>query len=124
MAEHLNELLADKATLLVTENFTGIGAEWWWERRVGGGIEICQELDPRAMGREVSVKTGRKTQEVRRILERELGLEGDEPVVLTFEIAGDVTVAEAARVLQERSSRPEGLDAALYSQVEGSLNNG
>jgi len=44
--------------------------------------------------------------------------------VLTFEIAGDVTVAEAARVLQERSSRPEGLAAALYSQVEGSLNNG
>jgi hypothetical protein len=91
---------------------------------VGGGIEICQELDPRAMGREVSVKTGRKTREVRRILERELGLEDDEPVVLTFEIAGDVTVAEAARVLQERSSRPEGLAAALYSQVEESLNNG
>ena len=124
MAEHLNELLADKATLLVTENFTGIGAEWWWERRVGGGIEICQELDPRAMGREVSVKTGRETWEVRRILDRELGLEGDEPVVLTFEIAGEVTVAEAARVLQERSSRPEGLAAALYSQVEESLNNG
>ncbi|MBA3793321.1 MAG: hypothetical protein H0X19_04195, partial [Rubrobacter sp.] len=73
MAEHLNELLADKATLLVTENFTGVGAEWWWERRMGGGIEVCQELDPQAMGREVSEKTGRDTSEVRRIVEQNLG---------------------------------------------------
>lgn len=124
MAEHLNELLADKATLLVTENFTGIGAEWWWERRMGGGIEICQELDPRAMSREVSEKTGREAQEVRRAVERELGLEDDDPVVLTFEIAGEVSVAEAARMLQERSSRPEGLASALYAEVEGSLKEG
>ncbi len=124
MAEHLNELLADKATLLVTENFTGVGAEWWWERRMGGGIEVCQELDPRAMGREVSEKTGRDTSEVRRIVEQNLGLEDDEPVVLTFEIAGDVTVAEAARMLQERSSEPEGLAAALYAEVEVALENG
>jgi hypothetical protein len=47
VAEKLNELLADKATLLVRENFTGVRAEWWWERRMGGGIEVCQELDPR-----------------------------------------------------------------------------
>lgn len=124
MAEHLNELLADKATLLVTENFTGVGAEWWWERRMGGGIEVCQELDPQAMGREVSEKTGRDTSEVRRIVEQNLGLEDDEPVVLTFEIAGDVTVAEAARMLQERSSEPEGLAAALYGEVEVALENG
>ena len=124
MAEHLNELLADKATLLVTENFTGVGAEWWWERRMGGGIEVCQELDPRAMSREVSEKSGRDTSEVRRIVEQNLGLEDDEPVVLTFEIAGDVTVAEAARMLQERSSEPEGLAAALYAEVEEALKSG
>ena len=124
MAEHLNELLADKATLLVTENFTGVGAEWWWERRMGGGIEVCQELDPQAMGREVSEKTGRDTSEVRRIVEQNLGLKDDEPVVLTFEIAGEITVAEAARMLQERSSEPEGLAAALYAEVEVALENG
>jgi len=25
----------------VRENFTGVRAEWWWERRMGGGIEVC-----------------------------------------------------------------------------------
>ena len=124
MAETLNQLLADKATLLVRENFTGVRAEWWWERRIGGGIEVCQELDPQAMGREVSEKTGRDTSEVRRIVEQNLGLEDDEPVVLTFEIAGEVTVAEAAQMLQERSSEPEGLAAALYAEVEVALENG
>lgn len=118
MAEQLNELLADKATLLVTENFTGVDAVWWWERRVGGGIEICQELDPRAMGHKISTETGQDTSKVRRVVEQNLGLEDDEPVVLTFEIAGEVTVAEAARMLQERSLEPEGLAAALYSEVE------
>ena len=118
VTEKLNELLADKATLLVTENFTGVDAEWWWERRVGGGIEICQELDPRAMSHKISRQTGQDASEVRRIVEQNLGLEDDEPVVLTFEIAGDVTVAEAARMLQERSSRSEGLAAALYAEVE------
>ena len=124
VAEKLNELLADKATLLVRENFTGVRAEWWWERRMGGGIEICQELDPATMSREVSGKTGQNAPEVRRYIENELGLEDDEPVVLTFEIAGDVTVTEAARMLQERSSRPEGLAAAIYAEVEGFLKNG
>jgi hypothetical protein len=46
MPEHLNQLLADTATALVQENFTGVRAPWWWERRMGGGIEVCQELDP------------------------------------------------------------------------------
>lgn len=124
MAEKLNELLADKATLLVRENFTGVRAEWWWERRMGGGIEICQELDPQTMGHEISSKTGQNTPEVRRYIRDELGLEDDEPVVLTFEIAGDVTVAEAAQMLSERSSTPEGLAAGLYSEVEGSLKSG
>lgn len=124
MAEKLNELLADKATLLVRENFTGVRAEWWWERRMGGGIEICQELDPQTMGHEISSKTGQNTPEVRRYIRDELGLEDDEPVVLTFEIAGDVTVAEAAQMLSERSSTPEGLAAGLYSEVEGYLESG
>jgi hypothetical protein len=45
-------------------------------------------------------------------------------VVLTFEIAGEATVAEAARMLQERSSSPHGLAAALYAEVEGALEEG
>ncbi len=124
MAEKLNELLADKATLLVRENFTGVRAEWWWERRMGGGIEVCQELDPQRMARDLSEKTGREASAARRAIEGELGLEDDEPVVLTFEIAGDVTVAEAARMLQERSSRPEGLAAAVYAEVGEALKGG
>ena len=43
-----NQFLADSATALVRESFTGVGAPWWWERRVGGGIEVCQEFDPEA----------------------------------------------------------------------------
>ncbi len=124
MAETLNQLLADKATLLVRENFTGVRAEWWWERRMGGGIEICQELDPQRMARDLSEKTGREASAARRAIEDELGLEDDEPVVLTFEIAGDITVAEAARMLQERSSRPEGLVAAVYAEVGEALKGG
>ncbi len=124
MAEKLNELLADKATLLVRENFTGVRAEWWWERRMGGGIEVCQELDPRQMARDLSEGTVREAQKVRRAIEDGLGLDDDEPVVLTFEIAGEATVAEAARMLQERSSSPEGLASALYAEVEGALEEG
>jgi hypothetical protein len=124
VAETLNQLLADKATLLVRENFTGVRAEWWWERRMGGGIEVCQELDPQRMARDLSEETGRKTSAARRAIEDELDLEDDEPVVLTFEMAGDLTVAEAARMLQERSSRPEGLAAAIYAEVEESLKSG
>ena len=124
MAEKLNELLADKATLLVRENFTGVRAEWWWERRMGGGIEVCQELDPRQMARDLSEGTGREAQKVRRAIEDGLGLDDDEPVVLTFEIAGEAPVAEAARMLQERSSNSQGLASALYAEVEGALEEG
>ena len=124
MAEKLNELLADKATLLVRENFTGVRAEWWWERRMGGGIEICQELDPQQMARNLSEGTGREVPKVRRAIEDGLGLEDDGPVVLPFEIAGEAPVVEAARMLQERSSSPEGLAAALYAEVEGALEGG
>jgi hypothetical protein len=124
VAEKLNELLADKATLLVRENFTGVRAEWWWERRMGGGIEVCQELDPQRMARDLSEKTGRDASSARRAIADGLGLEDDEPVVLTFEVSGEVTVAEAARMLQERSARPEGLAAAIYAEVEEALRGG
>ena len=91
---------------------------------MGGGIEVCQELDPRQMARDLSEETGREAPTVRRTIEEELGLDDDEPVVLTFEIAGEATVAEAAGMLQERSSSPEGLAAALYAEVEGTLEEG
>jgi hypothetical protein len=116
--EYLNEFLADKATMLVQENFTGVGAEWWWERRLGGGIAVCQELDPAAMAREISSKSGHDEREVRRVVEEELGLEDPEPVVLTFEIPGDTEASEAARMLAERSATPEGLAANLYRTIE------
>ncbi|MDQ3965148.1 MAG: hypothetical protein M3246_01655 [Actinomycetota bacterium] len=118
MTEYLNQFLADKATMLVQENFTDVEADWWWERRLGGGIVICQELDPKVMAREISERTGRKTREVERVTEEELGLENLEPVVLTFEIAGDTAAAEAAQILVERSATPEGLAAGLYHRVE------
>jgi hypothetical protein len=118
MPERLNQFLAERANTLVRENFTGVRPEWWWERRMGGGIEVCQELDPEAMSREVSEKTGKEVAEVRRVIEEELGLEDTEPVVLTFEIAGDATEEEAAKLLAERSSEPEGLAAGLYRRIE------
>lgn len=117
MPEYLNQLLADKATMLVQENFTSVEAEWWWERRMGGGIAVCQELDPAAMSSEVSSKTGRREDEVQRVIEEELGLEDQEPVVLTFEIPGETEVSDAARMLAERSTTPEGLAANLYRRV-------
>jgi hypothetical protein len=121
--EYLNEFLADKATMLVQENFTGVGADWWWERRLGGGIAVCQELDPAAMAREISSKSGHDEREVRRVVEEELGLEDPEPVVLTFEIPGDTEASEAARMLAERSATPEGLAANLYRTIEEAVHN-
>jgi hypothetical protein len=116
--EYLNQFLADRAGSLVKENFTGVRAPWWWERRLGGGIEVCQELYPEAMSREISEKTGRDYSEVRQVVEDELGLEDPEPVVLTFEIPGDTEASRAAEILAERSSEPEGLAAGLYRRVE------
>lgn len=124
MPEYLNQLLADTATALVQENFTGVRATWWWERRMGGGIEVCQELDPETMSREISEKTGHEPSEVRRVIEEELGLEDAEPVVLTFEIAGETTTDEVARMLAERSSEPEGLAAGLYERIEEAVRAG
>ena len=124
MPEYLNQFLAEKADALVRENFTGVRAPWWWERRMGGGIEICQDLDPEAMSREISEKTGWEAAEVRRVIEEELGLEDTEPVVLTFEIPGDTEAGAAAEMLAERSSTPEGLAAGLYRRIEEAVERG
>lgn len=121
MSEQLNGFLAERAASVVHGNFTGVEAEWWWERRMGGGVEVCQELDPEAMIREISHKTGRDPSEVRRAIEEELGLEDFDPVVLTFEISGDATEDEAAELLAERSGSPHGLAAGVYGRVEQAL---
>jgi hypothetical protein len=121
MTEPLNQLLADGAYALVHESFTGVAANWWWERRMGGGIAVCQELDPAAMAREVAERTGREEGEVRRVIAAELGLEDAEPVVLTFEIPDDTTAADASCILAERSATPEGLAANLYRRVEEAI---
>jgi hypothetical protein len=124
MPEYLNQLLADSATALVHESFTGVSAPWWWERRLGGGIEICQEFDPEAASREISAKTGREVYEVRLAIAEELGLEDAEPVVLTFEIAGENETGQVARMLAERSSEPEGLASGLYRRIEEKVRAG
>jgi hypothetical protein len=119
--EYLNQFLAERADALVRENFTGVRAPWWWERRIGGGIEVCQELVPEAMSREISEKTGRDISEVRGIVQQELELDDMEPVVLTFEIPGDTEAGTAAGILAERSSEPQGLASGLYRRVEEAL---
>ena len=85
---------------------------------MGGGIEVCQELDPEAMSRELSARTGHEVSEVRRAIASELGLEDTEPVVLTFEIAGETETRRVAQMLAERSSQPEGLASGLYRRIE------
>jgi len=124
MPEYLNGLLADGATALVNESFTGVSAPWWWERRLGGGIEVCQELDPEAMSREIAAKSGRDVSEVRPVITEELGLEDVEPVVLTFEIAGEIETSQVARMLAARSSEPEGLASGLYRRIEEKVRAG
>src|ERR671920_2263451 len=121
MPEYLKGLLADSASALVQESFTGVSAPWWWERRLGGGIEVCQEFDPELASREISAKTGREISQVRRAIGEELGLDDTEPVVLTFEIAGETETRRVAELLAERSAEPEGLAAGLYHRVEEAL---
>jgi hypothetical protein len=118
MPEQLKELLADGAMALVNEGFTGVNATWWWERRVGGGIEICQEFDPGAASHEISARTGHKVAEVRRTIMEELDLEDAEPVVLTFEISGETETTQVARMLAERSAEAEGLASDVYQRIE------
>jgi hypothetical protein len=124
MPEYLNQLLADSAMALVHESFTGVSAPWWWERRLGGGIEVCQEFDPEAASHEISAKTGHEVSEVRRIIAEDLGLEDAEPVVLTFEIAGETETRRDAHKLAERSTEPDGLASGHYRRIEENLRNG
>lgn len=121
MPEQLKGLLAEDAARVVHEGFAGVEAEWWWERRMGGGIAVCQELDPKAMLREISHATERPEGEVWRAVEEELGLDDFEPVVLTYEIEGDTTTEEAVRLLRQRSKTPEGLAADLYGRIAKKL---
>lgn len=123
MGDQIRELLADPATALVQESFTGVRARWWWERRISGGIEICQELNPEQMIREIAASTGRDAAEVRAVVVEELGLEDMDPVVLTFEIPGDATPHEASLTLAEHSTEPEGLAAPLYRRVEEAISD-
>jgi hypothetical protein len=85
---------------------------------VGGGIEVCQEFDPELASREISTRSGHEVSEVRRAIAEELGLEDAEPVVLTFEIAGETETDRVAIMLAERSAEPEGLASGLYSRIE------
>ncbi|QIN79354.1 hypothetical protein GBA65_13470 [Rubrobacter marinus] len=124
MPEVLSQLLAEPATALVRESFAGVEAEWWWERRLDGGIVVCQEFDPMASIRAVAEETGRPVPEVERIALGELGLEDPEPVVLTFELPGATETRDAARALVERSRAPQGLAASLYRRLEEAVREG
>lgn len=117
----LNALLADDMREVVEGNFAGVDAGWWWERRLDGGVVVCQELDPEEMVREVGTALGRGIEESRRIAVARLGLEDLDSVVLTYEIPGDVAVEEAARRLGERSVTPAGLAEKIYRQLADAL---
>lgn len=121
MPDQLNQLLSERAMSLISGNFTGVAAPWWWERRMSGGVEICQELDPEEMIQALAQRTGEPAEKVRRVVERELGLEDTDPLVLTFEIAGESTESEVAALLAERSSTPQGLAAGAYERVEEAI---
>jgi hypothetical protein len=121
MSRYVEQLFTDRVGALVEENFTGVEAEWWWERRTGGGVSVCQELNPEKMVAEVAAALGRDVSEVRRTAIMTLGLEDFEPVVLTFDILGSAAVDEAADILAERSRTAEGLAEKIYRSLAESL---
>lgn len=121
MAEYIEQLLTDQIGALVEENFIGVEADWWWERRMDGGVSICQDLDPERMVAEVAATLGRDIREVRRTAVMALGLEDFEPVVLTFDVARSATVDEAADILAERSRTAEGLAENIYRGLAETL---
>lgn len=124
MSEVLSQLLAEPATALVREGFTGVDAEWWWERRLDGGIVICQVFDPSATIRMLAEGTGRPAAEVEGAVLGELGLEDTEPVVLTFELPGATETRDAFRALGERSRTEKGLAEGLHRRTEEAVRKG
>ena len=121
MGKPLNRILADEMDDLVAENFTGVEAEWWWERRMDGGVEICQEFDPSTMIAEMAEASGRDVRDVQRAAIASLGLENLEPIVLTYEIPWNTTTEEAAESLAYRSSTANGLADNIYRHLARSL---
>lgn len=113
----LNQLFADPADSLVRENFSGVEAEWWWERRPDGGVSICQEMDPETLTREMALVFDLNEDEVRRRAVRALGLDSFDPVVLVYELPGDTPEIRAAEALAERSSTSAGLAAGIYHEL-------
>ncbi len=122
--KRVDELLTDEAGALIEENFAGVEADWWWERRLSGNIAICQEFDPDAMALDMAEVFGLKVSEIRRRAVRELGLEDFEPVVLVYDLASGATVEEAAGMLRERSATAAGLAEGIYRQVAEALKRG
>lgn len=118
---YLNQSYAEQTRNLIEENFNGIEAEWWWERRLGGGVTICQQFEPEVMVKEIAAALKRGEPEVREVAIRELGLEDFEPVVLTYDLEGDIRVDDAARLLQEKSSTTEGLAEGIYRYVAAAV---
>lgn len=121
MCKPLNRILSGEMEALVTENFTGVEAEWWWERRMDGGVEICQELNPGTVVAEMAGAFGRDIRDVRRVAVASLGLEDFDPVVLTFEISWNTTSDEAAESLAYRSSTANGLADNIYRHLARAL---
>ena len=123
MVTYVEQLLTDKIEALVEENFTGVEAEWWWERRMDGGVAIRQELVPERMTEEIASAFGRDVREVRGAAIMALGLEDFEPVVLTFDVDRGATVEEAAHILAQRSRTAEGLAEKIYRRLAETLRN-
>ncbi len=121
MATFVEQLLTDQVGALVDENFTGVDAEWWWERRMDGGVALCQELDPERMVAEIASAFSRDVREVREAAVMALGLEDFKPVVLTFDVDRSATVDEAAAVLAQRSRTAEGLAEKIYRRLAETL---
>lgn len=117
----LDGLFADAAASLVEKNFSGVDAEWWWERRPDGGIAVCQTLEPEAMIQEMAEAFGVEETEVRRVAIRTLGLEGFEPVELVYELGGNESVERMAEELARRSATRAGLAAGIYHELTGAL---
>lgn len=117
MERRLDSVFTDEALKLIEQNFTGVAGEWWWERRIGAAITICQELDPVALAREVAAEAGRSEPEMRELAVEELGLDDLDPLTLTYELPGDTPVERAAELLRERSATPRGLTESPYQRV-------